>query len=279
MLMPRAQAYGRTQRQKLQPDIYRPEPQQNHLLAAFSPSTQRRLFPHLELAPRELQSLIREPGRSVRHLYFPTNSIILMQNTTEDGKSTGVSVVGNEGVLGITLLLRSTPPAYHPVVQSAGYAFRLPKPQVEEEFRRAGEFNELLLHYTQVLVLQLAQTAVCNCHHSIDQQLSRWLCLSMDRLSHNYLTMTHEFISHVLDVRREGVTEAAAKLREMGAICYSRGIITVLDRRRLEQIACECYEVVRSETKRFLNHLPQHRAVLDGPAAPVVSLPRRPVQH
>ena len=168
MLMPRAHPYGEMRRSRLQPNDILPEPQQNHLLAALSPAAQRRLFPHLELVPLELQSLINQSGRSGRHVYFPTDSIISMHYVLEDGKLTAISVVGNEGLLGITLFLGFTQPLYRSVVQSAGYAFRVPRSRVEEEFRRYGEFHELMLRYMQVLITQLSQTAVCNRHHSID---------------------------------------------------------------------------------------------------------------
>ena len=253
------------------------EPQQNHLLAALTPEVQGRLFPHLELVPLPLRAIMYESGRRMSHVYFPTDSIISLQYMMENGESTAILVVGNEGLLGITLFMGGESTPSRSLVQSAGYAFRVPRSRVEEEFRRYGEFHELMLRYMQVLIAQLSQTAVCNRHHSIDQQLCRWLLMSLDRLSHNHLTMTQEFISNMLGVRREGVTDAAAKLRAMGLISYGRGLITVLDRRRLELAACECYEVVRAETERILHYLPQRRAVLDIPPPPLVKLPGRPV--
>lgn len=184
-----------------------PEPQQNHLLATLSPEVQSRLFPYLELVPLPLRTLLYESRRPMRHVYFPTDSIVLLQYVMESGSSTAISVVGNEGLLGITLFLGGESTRSRSLVQSAGYAYRLPRLRVKEEFNR---------------------------HHSIDQQLCRWLLLSMDRLSHNHLTMTQEFISNMLGVRREGVTHAASRLQQLGVISYSRGLIKVLDRAKLK---------------------------------------------
>ena len=181
-----------------------PHPGQNHLLAALSPEVQGRLFPHLELAELPLRALMYESGRPMRHVYFPTDSIISMQYLMENGASTAISVVGNEGLLGITLYMGGESTPSRSLVQSAGHAYRLPRPRVKEEFERHGELLLLMLRYTQALITQVAQTAVCNRHHTIDQQLCRWLLLSMDRLSDNRLTMTQEFISNMLGVRRAG---------------------------------------------------------------------------
>jgi hypothetical protein len=208
-----------------------PFPQQNHLLAALAPDVQGRLFPHLELVPLPLRAVMYESGSKMRHVYFPTDSIVSLQYVMENGASTAILVVGNEGLLGG----ESTPS--RSLVQSAGYAYRLPRSRVRDEFGRHGQLLVLMLRYTQALITQVAQTAVCNRHHSIDQQLCRWLLLSMDRLSHNHLTMTQDFISNMLGVRRESVTGAALKLQELGVISYARGLIKVLDRPRLETLS------------------------------------------
>ena len=188
----------------------------------------------------------------MRHVYFPTDSIVSLQYLMENGTSTAISVVGNEGLLGITLFLGGESTPSRSVVQSAGFAYRLPRVRVKEEFNRHGQLLLLMLRYTQALITQVSQTAVCNRHHSIDQQLCRWLLLSMDRLNHNHLTMTQEFIGNMLGVRREGVTQAALKLQQLGVISYSRGLIKVLDRPALEAHACECYAVVKKEFDRLL---------------------------
>jgi CRP-like cAMP-binding protein len=251
-----------------------PHPAQNHLLAALSPEVQGRLFPHLELAELPLRSLMYEAGRSMRHVYFPTDSIISMQYLMENGTSTAISVVGNEGLLGITLYMGGESTPSRSVVQSAGYAYRLPRPRVKDEFNRHGELLLLMLRYTQALITQVAQTAVCNRHHSIDQQLCRWLLLSMDRLSGNRLTMTQEFISNMLGVRRSGVSKSAAKLESLGVISYQRGLITVLDRPRLESMSCECYATVKKETDLLLHYLPQKQVMGNASAIPTVHLPQ-----
>lgn len=240
-----------------------PHPRHNHLLAALSPEVQGRLFDHLELAELPLRSLMYEGGRPMRHVYFPTDSIISMQYLMENGASTAISVVGNEGLLGITLYMGGESTPSRSLVQSAGYAYRLPRPRVKAEFERHGELLLLMLRYTQALITQVAQTAVCNRHHTIDQQLCRWLLLSMDRLSGTRLTMTQEFISNMLGVRRAGVTAAASKLEHLGVISYERGLINVLDRPRLEKLSCECYRVVKKETDSLLHYLPQRQVTAD----------------
>ncbi len=208
----------------------------------------------------------------MRHVYFPTDSIVSVQYVMESGESTAILVVGNEGLLGITLFMGGESTPSRSLVQSAGYAYRLPRARVKEEFQRHGQLLVLMLRYTQALITQIAQTAVCNRHHSIDQQLCRWLLLSMDRLSHNHLTMTQEFIASMLGVRREGVTQAALKLRELGAISYGRGSIRVLDRAKLEALSCECYEVVKKETDLLLPYLPQRQLIKNAGSIPVVKL-------
>jgi CRP-like cAMP-binding protein len=250
-----------------------PAPQQNHLLAALPPEVQARLFPYLELVPLPLRAVMYESGRSMRHVYFPTDSIISLQYVMENGASTAILVVGNEGLLGISLLMGGESTPSRSLVQSAGYAYRLPRSRVRDEFGRHGQLLVLMLRYTQALITQVAQTAVCNRHHSIDQQLCRWLLLSMDRLSHNHLTMTQEFIANMLGVRREGVTLAALKLQQLGAISYSRGLIRVLDRPKLETLSCECYSVVKKETEMLLSYLPQRPVELNNDLIPTVILP------
>ena len=250
-----------------------PEPRQNHLLAALSPEVQARLFPFLELVRMPLRALLYDSGRAMRHVYFPTDSIVSLQYVMENGASTAILVVGNEGLLGITLFMSGEGTPSRSIVQSAGYAYRLPRARVKEEFNRHGQLLVLMLRYTQALITQVAQTAVCNRHHSIDQQLCRWLLLSMDRLSHNRLTMTQEFIGNMLGVRREGVTQAALKLQHLGVISYKRGLIRVLDRDKLEGLSCECYAVVKKETEILLHYLPQRQVIKDVDAIPTVTLP------
>jgi CRP-like cAMP-binding protein len=228
------------------------EPLQNHLLNALSPAARERLFPHLELVAMPLGKVLYESGDLLRHVYFPTDCIVSLLFVMEDGASAEIAVVGNEGLIGIALFMGGETTPSRAIVQSAGYAYRLAGQRLKDEFNRNGGMHILLLRYTQSLITQMAQTAVCNRHHSLDQQLSRWLLLSLDRLSSNELTMTQELIANMLGVRREGVTEAAGKLQKLGVIEYSRGKITVLDRPKMEQLCCECYAVVKKETDRLL---------------------------
>ena len=228
------------------------EPLQNHLLNALSPAARERLFPHLELVAMPLGKVLYESGDLLRHVYFPTDCIVSLLFVMEDGASAEIAVVGNEGLIGIALFMGGETTTYRAIVQSAGNAHRLDAQQLKNEFHRNGQMQILLLRYTQALITQMAQTAVCNRHHSVDQQLCRWLLLSLDRLSSNQLIMTQELIANMLGVRREGVTEAAGKLQKLGVIEYGRGKITVLDRPKLEQLCCECYEVVKKETDRLL---------------------------
>ncbi|MEO4046044.1 Crp/Fnr family transcriptional regulator [Pseudomonas sp. CAU 1711] len=227
-------------------------PQQNHLLAALSDEVKERLFSHLEHVSLPLGKALYESGDTMRHVYFPTDSIISLLYVMENGASAEISVVGNEGLVGIALFMGGESTPSRAIVQSGGSAYRLPGQRLKDEFNRHGELLVLMLRYTQALITQMSQTAVCNRHHSIDQQLCRWLLLSLDRLPSNKLTMTQELIANMLGVRREGVTEAAGKLQRQGVIEYSRGHITVLDRRKLEQLSCECYAVVKKETDRLL---------------------------
>ena len=249
-----------------------PKPEHNHLLAALAPEVQTRLFPYLELVPLPLRALLYESGRPMRHVYFPTDSIVSLQYVMQNGASTAILVVGNEGLLGITLFMGGESTPSRSVVQSAGFAYRLPRVRVKEEFNRHGQLLTLMLRYTQALITQISLTAVCNRQHTIDQQLCRWLLLSMDRLSHNRLTMTQEFIGNMLGVRREGVTQAAIKLQKVGVIFYSRGLITVLDRPKLEKMSCECYAVAKKETDLLLDYLPQRKVTVDAASIPTAKL-------
>jgi len=227
-------------------------PQQNHLLAALSRRERDRLYPHLRLVPMPLGQVLYESGDVLHHVYFPTDSIVSLLYVLADGASAEISVVGKEGLIGVALFMGGETTPNRATVQSAGHAYRLIGQQLKDEFHRNGELQLLLLRYTQSLITQMAQTAVCNRHHSVDQQLCRWLLLSLDRLSSNRLTMTQELIANMLGVRRVGVTEAAGKLHKLGVIRYVRGQITVLDRPKLEQLCCECYGVVKRESDRLL---------------------------
>jgi CRP-like cAMP-binding protein len=228
------------------------EPRQNRLLAALSAAEAERVFPHLQSVPMPLGKVLYESGDTLRHVYFPTNCIVSLLYVMEDGASAEISVVGNEGLVGIALFMGGETTPSRAIVQSAGHAYRLVGQRLKDEFFRSGPMQSLLLRYTQALITQMAQTAVCNRHHSVDQQLCRWLLLSLDRLTSNRLTMTQELIANMLGVRREGVTEAAGKLQKTGVIRYSRGEITVLDRPGLEAMCCECYAVVKKESDRLL---------------------------
>ena len=225
---------------------------QNHLLAALPDDELERLNPHLELVPLLLGAVLYESGEQMRHVYFPADAIISLLYVMEDGASAEIAVVGNEGIVGISLFMGGETTPSRAIVQSAGHAYRLKGQLLKDEFYRAGPMQHLLLRYTQALLTQMSQTAVCNRHHTVDQQLCRWLLLSLDRLQSNELTMTQELIANMLGVRREGVTEAAGKLQHAGLIHYSRGKITVMDRPGLEKRVCECYAVVRKEFERLL---------------------------
>lgn len=230
-------------------------PQLNHLLAALSPEDFARVSSCLELVEMPLGEVLCESGGRLQHVYFPTTSIVSLLYVMENGASAEIAVVGNEGILGISLFMGGETTPSRAVVQSAGYGYRLKAPLLVDEFNRAGPLMRLLLRYTQALITQMAQTAVCNRHHTVEQQLCRWLLLSLDRLSANELTMTQELIANMLGVRREGVTEAAGKLQRAGLIEYTRGHIKVINRPGLEARSCECYEVVRKEFDRLLPSL------------------------
>ena len=229
-----------------------PKHSQNDLLRSLSAAELKRLAPHLEPFPMPLGHVVYESGRILDHVYFPTTAIVSLLYVMEDGASAEIAIVGNEGILGISLFMGGDTTPSRAVVQSAGNAVRLRAELLKSEFGRFGPTMHLLLRYTQALITQMAQTAVCNRHHSVDQQLCRWLLLSLDRLASNELSMTQELIANMLGVRREGVTEAARKLQDASLIRYRRGRITVLDRPGLESRSCECYRVVKTEFDRLL---------------------------
>ncbi len=234
------------------------QPTQNHLLAALPPEVQQRVFPNLKLLDLPLGSVVYETGQRETYVYFPTDCIISLVYVMLDGASAEISVVGSEGLVGIAVFMGGDSTPSRAIVQSGGFAYRLPASELRQVFNAAPEMRMLMLRYTQALITQMAQTAVCNRHHSIDQQLCRWLLLSLDRLSGKELTMTQELIANMLGVRREGVTVAAGKLQDLGVITYQRGHIRVLDREKLEALCCECYEVVRRETDRLESYPMQH---------------------
>ncbi len=228
------------------------DPRANHLLAVLPEAEWLRLAPHLMLTELPLGHVVYESGDQLGHVYFPTTSIVSLLYVMEDGASAEIAIVGNEGIVGIALFMGGETTPSRAIVQSAGHGYRLSAKVLKQEFTRGGPIQHLLLRYTQALITQMAQTAVCNRHHSIEQQLCRWLLLSIDRLPSNELTMTQELISNMLGVRRSGVTEAALKLQNAGLIRYSHGHIAVLDRPALEKHACECYAVVKREFDRLL---------------------------
>ena len=226
-------------------------PLQNNLLSALPDEVKERLFPFIELVKLELGKVIFEAGDTLDNVYFPVDSIVSLLYVMESGASAEISVVGDEGVVGIALFMGGGSTTCRAVVQSEGYAFRLKEKRLTDEFNRHGKLLGLMLRYTQSLMTQISQTAVCNRHHTIDQQLCRWLLLSLDRLPNKNINMTQELIANMLGVRREGVTEAAGKLQKLGVIDYHRGHITVLDRKKLEKLSCECYAVVKKESDRL----------------------------
>ena len=228
------------------------DPRQNQLLAALPDAEWQRWLPHLELADLPLGKVLYESGTTLCHVYFPTTAIVSLLYVMENGASAEIAVVGNEGIVGVSLFMGGESTPSRAVVQSAGHGFKLKSQSMKREFNRGGPVLHLLLRYTQALITQVAQTAVCNRHHSLDQQLCRWLLLSLDRLQGTDLVMTQELIANMLGVRREGVTEAALKLQKAGLIQYARGHISVLDRPGLEQRSCECYAVVKKEYDRLL---------------------------
>jgi CRP-like cAMP-binding protein len=248
------------------------DPQRNQLLAALPARDRARLLPNLERVSLTLGETLYESGAPVRHVYFPTDAVVSLFYVLEDGASAEFAVVGRDGLVGVSLFMGGESTPSRAVVQSAGHAYRLTGRILKEEFnrvggRRSGALHDLLLRYAQALVTQMAQTAVCNRHHSLDQQVCRWLLLFLDRLPSNELAMTHELIANMLGVRREGVTEVAGALQRAGLIEYHRGHITVLDRAALEARTCECYAVVRQECDRLLHGSPATEIASRRPSA------------
>jgi CRP-like cAMP-binding protein len=231
-------------------------PLQNHLLAALPAHEFKRLEANLELVHLPLGQVLYESGCKLASVYFPTTAIVSMLYVLEDGASAEIAIVGNEGILGISLFMGGETTPSRAVVQSAGWGYRLDAHYIKTEFKRGGPVMLLLLRYIQALITQMTQTAVCNRHHGIEQQLCRWLLMSLDRLHTDSLTMTQDLIANMLGVRREGVTDAAGKLQRAGYIRYSRGHIAVLDRPGLEKRVCECYAVVKREFDRLLAEIP-----------------------
>jgi CRP-like cAMP-binding protein len=246
------------------------DPDQNNLVAALPQEEFERLATNLELVPMPLGKVLHEPGDHLRHAYFPTTAIVSLHQLMESGAAVETAGVGHEGMVGISLFLGGNTTPSAAVVQAAGHAYRLDRRVLREEFTRAGAMQRLLLRYVQALATQICQTAACNRHHSVQQQLCRWLLLTLDRLPSNELIMTQELIANLLGVRREGITDAAGALQRAGLIRYRRGHIAVLDRSGLETCACECYVVVRKEMSRLLpdvRHRRDSATVIGAPAA------------
>jgi CRP-like cAMP-binding protein len=241
-------------------------PSQNQLLAALPTAEFERLAPHLELVPMLLGETLYEPGGKLQHVCFPTSAVVSLLINLESGASAEIAGVGNEGMLGISLFMGGDTTPSSAVVQTAGHGYRLKAALLKQEFNRAGLLQRLLLRYTQALVTQMCQTAACNRHHSIEQQLCRWLLLTLDRMPSNELVMTQELVAAALGVRREGVTEAAGNLQRAGIIRYRRGHITVLRRAGLEAGACECYAVVKTELARLLSDVRYRQVAADAAA-------------
>ncbi len=246
-------------------------PPQNRLLGALPPDECARLSPHLELVSLPLGYVLHESCARIRYAYFPTTAIVPMLHDMENGASTEIAMIGNEGMVGVSLFMGGDTMTSRAVVESAGHAYRLNGELLKDEFTRSSQMQSLLLRYTQALFTQVAQLAVCNRHHSVAQQLSRWLLMSLDRLPSNTLTTTHELMANMLGVRREGITEATGKLQHSGLIQHSRGKITVVDRSGLEACACECYQAIRQEFDRLLPKPAAQRAC-PGANAPIALL-------
>ena len=238
-------------------------PNQNRLLAALPTAEFERLAAHLELIPMPLGEFLYEPGEQLQHAYFPTTAIVSLHYVMESGAAAETAGVGNEGVVGISLFMGGGTTPSSAVVQTAGHAYRLESRLLKQEFDRAGIMQRMLLRYTQALMTQMTQTAACYRHHSVEQQLCRWLLLTLDRLPSNDLVMTQELAAGMLGVRRESITEAAGKLQHAGIIRYRRGHITVLDRSGLETHVCECYAVVKNELSRLLSDVQYRQAITD----------------
>jgi len=236
-------------------------PNQNHLLAALPAAEFERLAGHLELVPMLLGEMLYEPGGQLQHAYFPTTAVASLHYVTESGASAESAGVGNEGVVGISLFMGGDTTPSSAVVQTAGHAYRLEGHLLKQEFNRAGLMQRLLLRYTQALITQMSQTAVCNRHHSVEQQLCRWLLMALDRVPARELVMTQELVAGMLGVRREGITEAAGQLQRAGLIRYRRGHLAVLERSGLEARACECYAVVKKELSRLLSDVQYRQGI------------------
>jgi CRP-like cAMP-binding protein len=224
---------------------------QNHILRSLSAEARERIYPHLKLIPLSLGTVLYEPGHRMRHIYFPADTVVSLIHVLEDGACAEIAIVGSEGVVGVSLFMGGETTTTRAVVQNSGFAYQLSGARLKREFDRHGEMLRLLLRYTQSLITQMSQTAVCNRHHSVDQQLCRWLLLSTDRLCADELAMTHESIANMLGVRREGITDAAGGLQRRGVIRYKRGLIRILNRPALEKGCCECYQAVKKETDRL----------------------------
>jgi len=236
-------------------------PNQNHLLAALPTAEYERLVAHLEPVPLRLGEMLYEPGGQLQHAYFPTTAIVSLHYVTESGASAESAGVGNEGVVGISLFMGGDTTPSSAVVQTAGHAYRLEGHRLKQEFNRAGLMQRLLLRYTQALITQMSQTTVCNRHHSVEQQLCRWLLMALDRVPSRELVMTQELVAGMLGVRREGITEAAGQLQRAGLIRYRRGHLAVLERSGLETRACECYTVVKKELSRLLSDVQYRQGI------------------
>lgn len=224
----------------------------NQILAALPVAERERLATHLEPVKMTLGTVIHESGATQTHVYFPIDCVVSLLYVLENGDTAEVAIIGNDGVVGLPIITGGSRSPHRAIVQAAGHALSMKARDLREEFERGGAPQQMLLRYSQALTIQIGQTAVCNRHHNLDQQLCRWLLMSIDRLSGNQLSMTQELIAHMLGVRREGVTQAAGKLQQTGAISYHRGRITVLDRMQLEALSCECYDVVKEEYSRLL---------------------------
>jgi CRP-like cAMP-binding protein len=236
-------------------------PQQNHILAALPAAELETLAPHLELVPLRLGEMLYEPGGQMEHAYFPTTAIVSLHYVMESGASSESAGVGNEGVVGISLFMGGDSTPSSAVVQTAGHAYRLPGHLLKKRFNGGGQMQCLLLRYTQALIVQMTQTAACNRHHSVEQQLCRWLLLTLDRVTSRELVITQELVASMLGVRREGITDAAGKLQRAGFIRYRRGHIAVIERNGLETRACECYAVVKKEMHRLLSDVRQQQGM------------------
>lgn len=237
-------------------DTQRTNPKKNHLLASFSDCEWQRWRPLMEHVELPLDHVLYESGRTLSHVYFPTTAVVSLLYVLENGSTAEIAMVGNEGLVGMSLFMGGSSTSSRAIVQSAGHGYRLKAADMKDEFDQSGSMLHLLLLYAQALLTQMSQTAVCNRHHSLDQQLCRWLLMSLDRLQGSELVTTQELIANMLGVRRESVTDGAARLQSAGLIKYSRGLISVLDRPGLEKRACECYAVVKKEYERLLPHTP-----------------------